>query len=317
MTPPKTISIVVPVYNEAANIPQLYERLQQVLASAAYTYEVIVVDDGSDDESAALLSTLSARDPHLRVLEFTRNFGKEAATTAGVQACRGDACIIIDADLQHPVERIPDFLSAWEAGAEVVIGVRDYTIGEKIIKRLGSRLFYRIMSMIADTNMTPRATDYRLLDRLVIDAFCRLTERNRMTRGLVDWLGFKKTFIHFTAPDRVNGRPAYSFLRLTRLAMSTFVAHSLFPLKVTGYLGIGIVLLSGPLGIFILVENYLFHDPWQLHFSGTTTLAVLNVFLSGIVLMSLGLIALYIANIYAEVANRPLYVLRQKRPKPS
>jgi polyisoprenyl-phosphate glycosyltransferase len=234
------------------------------------------------------------------------------AVTAGVQASRGDAAIILDADLQHPVALIPEFIAKWRAGAEVVVGVRKRYGKESPFKRASSWLFYKLLASFSDTPVTPQATDYRLLDREVINAFNKFSERNRLTRGLIDWLGFRRDYVYFKSSDRMYGQASYRYGKLFSLAINSFVSLSLFPLKVAGRLGVIITAFAGLLGLFMLVEDVLLDDPLGLNFSGPAMLAVLNMFWIGIVLTSLGLIALYIANIHAEVINRPLYVTRER-----
>lgn len=314
MTPQsrKKISIVVPVYNEEQNVTAFYQRLKHVLSSVAYDFEILFINDASTDSSQETLERISASDPIVRVIEFVRNFGKEIATTAGIHECRGDACILIDADLQHPVELIPEFIQRWERGAEVVVGIRQSNRGEGLVKRIGSWMFYKIMNTIAHTKLTPNATDYRLLDREVIEAFKRFTEQNRITRGLIDWLGYRRDYVHFVANERTRGEASYSFIKLFRLAMNSFVSLSLFPLRLAGYLGIIITLLAGMMGSVIFITKYVFVTQWGASISGSAILAVIIVFLVGIVLMSLGLIALYIANIHNEIIDRPMYVTRKK-----
>ena len=311
MSARRHITIVIPVYNEAANLPALHQALQAAAARLSEDCRFLFVDDGSTDGSLAALSLICAVDPRAGVLELSRNFGKEIATTAGLAAATGDAVIMMDADLQHPPELIPTLVAKWHAGAEVVVGVRRHHRAS-LSKRLNSWLFYKILNSIAETKVNPRATDFRLLDRLVVDEFNRFTERNRMTRGLIDWLGFRRDYAEFDSPGRTGGQATYSLAKLLRLAINSFISLSLFPLRVAGYLGILITLASGSLGLFILVEKHLLHDPWSLHISGTAILADVNMFLIGIVLSSLGLIALYIANIHSEVINRPLYVVRRR-----
>lgn len=308
----KLISIIVPVYNEAANLPLFYQQLTAIFSLLPYRWEIVFVDDGSIDESTIILHRLAATDARISVIEFTRNFGKEMATTAGLRAAQGGACLMLDADLQHPVEHIPAFLKAWESGSQVVVGVREQNQGEGWVKRIGSSLFYAIMNIIGETPFTPRATDFRLLDRCVVDIFCQLTEKNRMTRSLIDWLGFQKTFIPFRAHERHAGKAGYTVPQLFRLAISTFVANSFVPLKIAGYLGIIIVCLSSVMGLFVFVEKFVLGDPWQLDFSGSALLAILNLFLSGIILVCLGLMALYVGNIYGEVVQRPMYVIKNR-----
>jgi dolichol-phosphate mannosyltransferase len=313
----KLISIIIPVYNEEENIPLVYDELKKVCQSETlanrYNFEFIFVNDGSNDNSGEFLVKLSSDDDRVKLIEFSRNFGKEIATTAGINNCHGNAAIIVDADLQHPIELIPEFLQKWEDGAEVVVGVRKGNAGEGVIKKIGSYLFYKTINQIAETKITPNATDYRLIDKKVIAEFNRFTERNRITRGLIDWLGFKTDFIHFQARPRKAGNASYSYLKLTKLALSSFVSHSFFPLRLAGYLGVIITFFSGLLGLFIFVEKYILNDPWAFHFSWPAILAVINLFLIGIVLSCLGLIALYIANIHNEVTNRPMYVIRRRK----
>jgi polyisoprenyl-phosphate glycosyltransferase len=309
----KAISLIVPIYNEEKNIKLFYQALAKVINDPAWVFELIFVNDGSTDQSAAIITELAKADPRVKYLEFSRNFGKEIATTAGLNYAQGDAAIMIDADLQHPVELIPELIARWQNGAEVVIGVRRSNKGEGLIKKLGSGLFYKIINQIADVKIIPQATDFRLLDRVVIDEFNRFTENNRMTRALIDWLGFKRDYVYFDASPRKNGQAKYGFWKLFHLAVNSFISLSLLPLKLAGYLGVIIVVLSGILGLYILIGKYIFHLYYASSFSGPAQLAILIVFLVGIILMSLGLIALYIADIHGEVANRPLYVIRKKK----
>lgn len=309
----KLISIVVPVFNEEKNIYKLYFELTKVLSKININFEIIFVNDGSRDKSDDKVKKIKKIDNQVKLLNLTRNFGKELATTAGINNCRGDGCIIIDADLQHPPSLIPKFIEKWEEGASVVIGVRKSNKGEGLTKKIGSKLFYKLINKISQTKLVPNATDYRLLDRCVINEFNKFSERNRMTRALIDWLGFETEYLYFDAGKRKSGQARYSNLKLLRLAINSMVSFSLFPLKIAGYLGIIITLLSAPLGLFILIEKYILNDPLSLYISGPATLAVILVFLVGIVLICLGLIALYIANIHNEVINRPLYVIKKEK----
>jgi len=308
------ISVIVPVYNEEQNVSPLYKKLTEVLSrlDEKYDYEIIFVNDGSKDKSGEIIENLSLYDEKVKYIEFSRNFGKEIATTAGIHNARGDTVITIDADMQHPPELIPQFIYKWERGAEIVIGIR-MNNSEKLFKKIGSLLFYKIINLIGETKIIPQATDFRLLDKKVTGAFNNFTERNRITRGLLDWLGFEKDFLYFTANKRKNGQPKYSFWKLVKLAGSAFVSHSVFPLKLAGYLGIVITFLSGMLGLFIFIEKYILGDPLHMNFSGPAILAVIILFLVGIILICLGLVALYIANIHNEVINRPMYVVRKKK----
>ena len=308
----KVISVVIPAYNEEENIPLIFNELSKIFEKSAYNCEVIFVNDGSVDKSQSLIDNICKQNVNAKSLEFSKNFGKEAATSAGLHFTKGDAAIVVDADLQHPVELIPQFIERWENGAEIVIGIRKNSKSEGALKKVGSYAFYKIMNAIGDTQIVSNATDFRLIDRKVIDIFNQFTERQRMTRGILDWVGFKKEYLYFEAKDRKTGKPKYGFLKLFKLAISSFVAYSLLPLKLAGYLGLCITFFSGVLGAFIITEKYIFGDPWQLHIKGIAMLAVLLVFLVGITMMCLGLIALYIANIHVEVINRPLYIIKSR-----
>ncbi len=308
----RKVSIIVPIYNEEKNIPIFYEEILKIINKIRYDYELIFINDGSNDDSFKELKNISQKDVHIKIIDFSRNFGKEIAVTAGINNCTGVACIILDADLQHPVEKIPEFIDKWEKGAEVVVGVREKNKGEGLVKKLGSFFFYKIIGLISDMEITSRATDFRLVDRMVIDEFNKFSERNRMTRGLIDWLGFRREYIYFEANERKFGKPSYNFWKLVRLAFNSMVSLSFFPLKLAGYLGIIITITSSILGIFMFVTNYL---TGSFNFSGPAILAVIILFLIGIVLVCLGFIALYIANIHGEVCNRPMYVIRNEKNK--
>ncbi|HXK34994.1 MAG TPA: glycosyltransferase family 2 protein [Candidatus Paceibacterota bacterium] len=310
----KTISIVIPVFNEENNIPLLYEELCRVWKKLEdkFNYEMIFINDGSRDGSAKAISKLTQADRNIRSLEFSRNFGKESATSAGLHHARGVAVIVLDADLQHPPKIIPEFIKHWQEGAEIVIGVRKKNNGEGFVKKAGSKIFYWLMKRIGETPLVSGATDFRLIDEKVIKEFNRFTERNRITRGLLDWLGFKTTHVYFEAPARTSGKAGYSLRKLFRLAASSFTTHSLFPLKLAGYTGFFIVSASTLVGLFVVMEKYIFGDPWGLYFSNLGLLILVILFLVGLILICLGLIALYIGNIYQEVGNRPIYVIKDK-----
>lgn len=311
----KTISLIIPAYNEADNIEPLYEKLQSIILPLKdhYTFEILFINDGSKDATVEMIEKLTSQDTSVKLLDFSRNFGKEIATTAGIHHCTGDACMMIDADLQHPVELIPNFIKKWEEGYDVVVGIRKESKSDSWIKKFGGKIFYSIINKISDTEITPNATDFRLLDRAVIDAFNQFKETKRLTRGLIDWLGFRRTFITFEANERLYGTASYSVWKLFKLAISSFMSLSLFPLKVAGYIGIFITTLSFISGSYIFLGKYFFKWYWALTFSDSEDLAIFIVFLVGIILMSIGLISLYIANIHEEVIKRPLYVIRKKR----
>lgn len=311
----RLISIIIPIYNEENDIPLIYAELLKIFngLKEKYDYELIFVDDGSEDKSPEILENLTGQNNKIKYIQFSRNFGKEIAVSAGLQNVSGSAAILIDADLQHPPEFIPEFLRKWENGTEIVVGMRKNYKQTSPFRKFCSYIFYKVQNVISDIKILPNETDYRLLDRKVVDEFNKFTERGRIVRGLIDWLGFKKEYVYFSVPERKFDKVGYNFPKLARLAIVTLVSHSLLPLKLAGYLGVIITFFSGGLGLFIFIEKYLLRGPWSLAFSGIATLAVLILFLIGIVLCCLGFIALYIANIQNEVTNRPLYVIKKKK----
>lgn len=307
----KKISIVIPVYNEAGNILNLYSRIQDVITSIrSYKWEYVFVNDGSPDNSLELLRELAARDDRVRVLDFSRNFGKEIALTAGVhEAEKSDAVICIDGDLQHPPELIPTLVAKWEAGAEVVVTIRTEIERQPLIRKLGSSLYYWLMRKMSGIDLKAKTTDYRLYDKKVVCSFMRATERERMFRGIMDWMGFKRSYVEFKADARAEGQAAYSYVKLWRLAVNSLTAFSLWPLKLAGYLGMLISGISGCLFIWMLI-NYLILNIWI--YTPLAMVVVINTFLIGIVLIAIGLVALYIGIIHTEVINRPLYIIRER-----
>ena len=304
------ITVVVPIYQEEKNIVPLYERLEKVTNAIKNTqWEYIFVNDGSKDRSLVELKRLAAQDQKVRVIDLSRNFGKEIALTAGVNAVNSDAVICMDADLQHPPELIPKLIELWKQGAEVVAAIRGDMDGQPLVRRIGSFCYYRVMSKITKLDMAAKSTDFRLCDRKVIEAFRQFTEKERLFRGIVDWLGFKKIYVEFHAPARKEGAVAYSYVKLWKLAVSSIMSFSLFPLKLTGYLGLLITIATGLLLIWMILADYVFAINY---FTPLAIFVVFNTFLFGIVLMGLGLIALYIGTIHTEVINRPLYIIRER-----
>lgn len=305
------LSVVVPAYNEQDNIASIHQQLHDVLDDFI-SYEIIFVDDGSRDKTLSMLQALAKKDGHVRVISFSRNFGKELATSAGIHYAKGEAIIMVDADGQFPPELIPEFVKKWQAGAQIVTGVRLTNQKEGFVKRYGSRMFYKLMSSMAGGKLTPGATDFRLIDRAVQQEFFRFSERSRVTRGLLDWVGFKEEFIEFHAKPRMAGEATYKVSKLVKLALNSFVSLSLAPLYFSGWAGIVITPLAFVIGLFILIEQVLLNDPLGLNITGTAMLGVLILFFMGILLISQGLIALYISHIHTETQNRPLYIINDQ-----
>jgi dolichol-phosphate mannosyltransferase len=276
------------------------------------SFEIIFVNDGSRDKTLDELHKAAKKDQTIRIISFSRNFGKELATSAGIHYAKGDAIIMVDADGQFPPELIPEFVKKWRNGAQVVTGVRVSNQKEGFIKRYGSKLFYKLMSSLAGAKLTAGATDFRLIDRAVQQEFFRFSERSRMTRGLIDWVGFKEDFIEFHARERMAGEASYKVSKLIKLALNSFVSLSLAPLYFSGWAGIIITPLAFLIGLFIGIEQFALDDPLNLNVTGTAMLGVLILFFMGILLISQGLIALYISHIHTETQNRPLYIIDRR-----
>jgi polyisoprenyl-phosphate glycosyltransferase len=308
------LSVVVPVYNEAPNIASCQQPLiEGIEAAVGSAYELIYVDDGSSDATAAMIATCAKKNRRIKLVSLSRNFGKEIALAAGIAHARGKAVLTIDGDGQHPAELIPDFVRAWEEGSPVVVGIRTGNQKEGLLKKYGSRLFYRFFNMFSGISMQPGSSDFRLIDREVQEQFVRLHEPSTITRGLIDWLGYERTYIHYRARPRTAGEVGYKFRQLVRLAAHSFVSLTPVPLYAFGYLGVFITFVSFGLGTAVLVEQLLLGDPWGWEFTGTAMLSILVLFLVGLVLVAQGVLALYISFIYTQSKGRPLYIVNKRK----
>lgn len=307
----KTISIVIPVYREAKNLTRLHERLEQVTGKLVdFKWQYFLVNDGSPDNSMDVLRQMAQGNRKIKVIDLSRNFGKEIALTAGVYEARGsDAVICMDADLQHPPELITTLVDEWQKGAEIVATIRTSIEKQPLLRRVGSHVYYWLMARISGLDMVSQTTDFRLYDKKVVAAFCQATERKRMFRGIMDWMGFHKVYVEFRADSRTEGEAGYSYTKLWQLAINSITSFSLWPLRLTGYLGILITSTSGLLLTWML-SNFLFQN--KEHFTPLAIVVVINTFLIGIVLIAIGLVALYIGTIHTEVVNRPLYLIRER-----
>jgi len=308
------LSVVVPVYNESAGLIHFHELLSSQLDKfGPDSYEIIYCDDGSQDDSAKIIRELSAKDSRVKLLKLSRNFGKEIATTAGLHAAVGQAIITIDGDGQHPPELIGEFLKKWRDGAKVVVGLRTSNHKEGWMKRYGSKLFYRFFNRFMGVKIIPGSTDYRLIDRAVQQDFVRMTERNRITRGLIDWLGYRREYVKFAANPRLHGEAGYSFKKLFKLAIDSVVSLSISPLYISAYIGAVVLPLSVLIGLFMVIDS-LVGDPLGLNITGSAYIVVLLLFLVGVLLVSQGIIGLYLSHIHTETQNRPLYVIDKDEP---
>lgn len=306
---PATISCVVPCLNEADNLGVLIPSLVAVLSSLAPAFEIIVVDDGSTDATPDLLETLSRQHPQVVYVQLSRNFGKEAALSAGLEAARGQVVVTMDADLQHPPALIEPMLQRWRQGIDMVYAVRATREDESILKRLGTKFFYRLMRTSGGLTVPENAGDFRLMDRKVVDALLLLPERNRFMKGLFAWVGFKTEPFAYTPPQRLYGSTSFKPLKLFHFALDGLTAFTTWPLRLLSMAGIMLSLLSFAYGLFIVVKYFIFGDPVQ----GWASLITVVLFFAGINLISLGVLGEYIGRIFGEVKNRPLYLVRNQK----
>lgn len=298
-------SLVIPIWNEQAVIPVLYERIVQVLESTAEPWELLFVNDGSTDRSLALLVALQANDPRVKVLNFSRNFGHQIAITAGCDYAEGDAVIVMDADLQDPPEVLLRMIDRWREGYDVAYAVRTKRVGETRFKLWSASLFYRLIRSIAEIDIPMDAGDFRLMDRKVVLAMRGLREKNRFMRGLSSWVGFKQVAVEYERAARYAGETKYPLRKMVRLAFNAITSFSHLPLQMATYTGFFFAGFSG-LGIVLAVLMRLFGHQ-QLLGQATTLVSVL--FLGGVQLIFLGILGEYLGRIYDEVKNRPLYIV--------
>ncbi|HUK57367.1 MAG TPA: glycosyltransferase family 2 protein [Nitrospiria bacterium] len=310
------LSVVVPVYNEEAVLHEFFKRLQAVLNElrGLSGAEIIFVDDGSRDGTARILSELVRWNKSVKVLQFSRNFGHQIALTAGLDHAKGDAVVVIDADLQDPPETIPRLLDKWREGYEVVYAVRESREMDSWFKRSTARLFYALMRIIGNLDLPMDAGDFRLLDRKVVDAFRSIGERHRFVRGLTLWVGFRQTGVLYARAERFAGSTKYPFGKMLKLAWDGVTSFSFAPLRLAIYLGLIVSVLSFLLGLFVIFGRFFFDRTEFLGFPthGWGSLMVAVLFLAGVQLIVLGMMGEYLGRTYDEVKRRPLYILRER-----
>ncbi len=303
---PPVLSIVIPVYNERPVLPMLYERLRHVLDPLRIAYELVMIDDGSRDGSGQYLVDLAATTPSLKVVRLSRNFGKEAALTAGLAQTDGDAVIILDADLQDPPELIPAMLEQWRAGADVVCMRRRTRAGETPFKKLSAHLFYRLLNRISDVDIPEDTGDFRLMSRQAVDAINQLPERNRYMKGLFAWVGLPTYVMEYDRAPRAAGTTKWDFLGLMTLAFEGITSFSVAPLRLAMVAG-ALTALAGILfGIWIVAKTLVLGDPVQ----GYPSMISVMTFLGGVQLISIGLLGEYVGKTYFEAKQRPIYLIR-------
>ena len=302
---PVALSVVVPVYNEAAVIGDFQRRLAAVLDALSVASEIVYVNDGSRDDSMRQLRAFADADARVVLLDFSRNFGKEIAMTAGLDHASGDAVIVIDSDLQDPPELIPDMLRAWQGGADVVLMRRAGREGESWFKKASASAFYRFIGSIGELEIPADVGDFRLLSHRAVEALRRMPERTRFMKGMFAWVGFDQVTIDYQRDARFAGETKWNYWRLWNLALEGITSFSSAPLKLASYVGLATAIYALGAGVYVFGKALLFGDP----VAGYPSLMVTMLFLGGVQLIALGIIGEYLARMFVEIKGRPLYLL--------
>lgn len=304
----KKVSIIIPCFNEEHNIRPLYSALCQLFESEAqYDWEVLMINDGSQDNTLAEIKYLRSEDRRICYIDLSRNFGKENAMLAGFDHVSGDCAAIIDADLQHPPLVISKMLRLWEEGFEDIYARRQTRGKESFLRRHFTKLYYKILQKMADTEVLTNVGDFRLLDRKCIDALKQLRETQRYTKGLYCWIGFKKTFVLFEQQDRKEGKSSFNAFKLINLAIEGITSYSTAPLRIATIMGTIISLLAFIYMTYVLIKTLVIGEPVQ----GYPTLIITILFLGGLQLLSIGIIGEYLSRIFHETKNRPVYLIKE------
>jgi dolichol-phosphate mannosyltransferase len=301
------LSVVAPCFNEEGVLHELFRRIRQVLDGAGESWELVLVNDGSRDRTPEIMRELHAQDERVKVVDFARNFGHQIAVTAGMDYARGDAVVLIDADLQDPPELILEMLAKWREGYEVVYAIRAERKGETWFKEFTAKMFYRIIYKITDIDIPMDTGDFRLMDRKVVNALKTMHEKHRFMRGMSVWVGFRQTGVKYVRAERYAGETKYPLKKMLKFAMDGITSFSYFPLQVATYIGFAAALLA-VLGILITIILRLSGSH---AFFGQATTLVSVLFLGGVQLICLGIIGEYLGRIYDEVKGRPLYIVRE------
>jgi glycosyltransferase involved in cell wall biosynthesis len=307
------ISVVIPLFNERANLTPLAGRLIPALEKAGVTFEAIFIDDGSQDGSLEELRRLCAVEPRFRAVSFSRNFGKEVAIAAGLDEARGRAVVIMDSDLQHPPEVIPQFIDKWREGYKNIFGARTDRATDPKLRTVLTEAFYRLLDRFGDVTLPPGAGDFRLLDRQAVDALLTMRERARFNKGLFAWIGFRTVGVPFEVEDRASGESKFSFTHLLRFALDGLLSFSSIPLKVWTFVGLGISVFALSMAAYYWARTMLF----GVDTPGFPTLVVSIAFFSGVQLLSLGVLGEYVGRIFNEVKGLPLYLIAERIETPS
>ena len=306
----KKISLIIPMYYEEEVAEQCYNRVKTVLDGLDnYDYEIICINDGSKDKTLEILERLAKNDDKLKVISFSRNFGHQAAVTAGLRNVTGDAIVIIDADLQDPPELIPDMLKLWEQGNEVIYGKRKTREGESHFKLFTAKMFYKILNSLSDVEIPKDTGDFRLVDRKVVDTINKLPEHNKFLRGLFSWVGYNQKEFDYERQERFAGKTKYPLKKMLKLAADGIISFSTKPLKILGMLGISCVIISVLLIMYALISYFFKLNQLS---AGWTSIMIAVTFFAGVQLISIWILSEYIARIYDESRGRPEYIIKNK-----
>ena len=306
----KKISVIVPMYYEEKVAEECYKRLTACLQKLTdYTYEIIIIDDGSKDKTLEILENIANKDDKVKIISFSRNFGHQAAVTAGLKHVSGDAIIIIDADLQDPPELIPQMIQLWEQGNEIIYAKRKKRKGESPFKLLSAKLFYQILNALSDTEIPKDTGDFRLVDRKVVDTINNMPEHNKFLRGLFSWVGYKQIPFEYEREERFAGKTKYPLRKMLKLASDGIISFSTKPLKLVGLLGFISIVISILILIYALLSYFLKLNQLS---AGWTSLMVAITFFAGVQLLSIWLMSEYIGRIYDETKQRPQFIINKK-----
>ncbi|MEY2343245.1 glycosyltransferase family 2 protein [Acidithiobacillus sp. IBUN Pt1247-S3] len=300
------ISVIIPCHNESENIEPLYHRVQTVLEGMQQAWEIIFINDGSSDDTLLRLLALREKDKRVTVINLSRNFGKEAALTSGLDHANGDVAVPLDADLQDPPELIPELFAKFLEGYDVINAIRNKRLGESYTKRLSSYLYYRLLDKISNVPIPHDTGDYRMLSRRVLEALKRMPERRRYMKGLFAWTGYRTTSIHYQREPRHAGQTGWTYWKLWHFAVEGITSFSHVPLQLASYLGLTIALTSFIAAAYLVIDTLIYGNSVK----GYPSLMVTVLFLGGVQLMALGIIGEYISRIYEESKNRPIYLVQ-------
>jgi len=304
----KKISIIIPVFNEEQSLNDLYTAVNSLMNdNTEYIWEVMMIDDGSTDHSLQIIKKIRETDKRISYIHLSRNFGKENAMLAGFDYVSGDCAIVMDADLQHPPYVIMDMIKYWEQGYEDVFAKRKSRGKESLIRKFSTKLYYKLLQMIAHDEVLVDVGDFRLLDRKCIDALKNIRETQRYTKGLYSWIGFKKHQIFFEQKERITGKSSFSYIKLINLAIDGITSYSIMPLRLSSIIGIFVSFIAFLYMCFVIIKTILIGDPVQ----GYPTLIIVILFLGGLQLVSIGIIGEYLGRIFYETKNRPVYIISE------